>query len=84
MHLNGKVKFQLTIEDRVEDEVEGVLTLMSANQLCMIEVLGNTTKNEVKLDNPLSLIRSMLHLVRVALYRFRVAQRTSRSSGSDQ
>ena len=53
MHLNGKVKFQLTIEDRVEDEVEGVLTLMSANQLCMIEVFGSR-KKEVKLDNPLS------------------------------
>ena len=53
MHLNGEFEFQLAIEDRVEDEVEGVLTLMSANQLSMIEVFGSR-KKEVKLDNPLS------------------------------
>ena len=32
----------------------------------------------------LSLIRSIFHLVRVTLYRLRVAQRTNRSSNSDQ
>ena len=53
MHLNGEFEFQLAIEDRVEDEVEGVLTLISANQLSMIEVFGSR-KKEVKLDNPLS------------------------------
>ena len=53
MHLNGEFEFQLTIEDRVEGEVEGVLTLMLANQLSMIEVFGSR-KKEVKLDNPLS------------------------------
>ena len=53
MHLNGEFEFQLTIEDRVEDEVEGVLTLMLANLLSMIEVFGSR-KKEVKLDNPLS------------------------------
>ena len=81
MRLNDKFELQLTIED-VYDLVSSSIPQM--NQFSMIEVLGNTTKNEVKLDNPFSLIRSMLHLVRVALYRFRVAQRTSRSSGSDQ
>ena len=53
MHLNGEFEFQLAIEDRVEDEVEGVLTLMLANLLSMIEVFGSR-KKEVKLDNPLS------------------------------
>ena len=53
MHLNGEVKFQLSIENWVEDEGEGVLTLISANQLCMIEVFGSR-KKELKLDNPLS------------------------------
>ena len=53
MHLNGEFEFQLTIEDQVEGEVEGVLTLISANQLSMIEVFGSR-KKEVKLDNPLS------------------------------
>ena len=72
MRLNDKFELQLTIED-VYDLVSSSIPQM--NQFSMIEVLGNTTKNEVKLDNPLSLIRSMLHLVRVALYRFRVAQR---------
>ena len=51
MYLNGEFEFQLTIEDRVEDEVEGVLTLMLANLLSMIEVFGSRRK-EVKLDNP--------------------------------
>ena len=54
MQLNGEFELQLTIEDRVEGDGEGVLTLMLANQLSMIEVFGNTTKKEVKLDNPLS------------------------------
>ena len=44
----------MTIEDRVESDGEGVLILISTNQLSMIEVFGNTTKKEVKLDNLLS------------------------------
>ena len=52
--LNGEFELQLTIEDRVEYDGEGVSILMSANQLSRIEVFGNTTKKEVKLDNPLS------------------------------
>ena len=42
MQLNGEFELQLTIEDRVEGDGEGVLTLMLANQLSMIEVFGNT------------------------------------------
>ena len=51
IRLNGEFELQLTIED-VYDEVPSSIT--SANQFSMIEVFGNTTKKEVKLDNPLS------------------------------
>ena len=36
MRLNGEFELQLTIEDRVEGDSEGVLTLMPANQLSRI------------------------------------------------
>ena len=49
--LNGEFKLQLTIED-VYDQVHSSIPPM--NQFSMIEVFGNTTKKEVKLDNPLS------------------------------
>ena len=52
MQLNNEFKLLLTIEDRVENEGKRIPSLMSANQLSMIEMLGNTTKKEVKLDNP--------------------------------
>ena len=51
MPLNGEFELQLTIED-VYDEVPSSIPPM--NQFSMIEVFGNTTKKEVKLDNPLS------------------------------
>ena len=51
IRLNGEFELQLTIED-VYDEVPS--SIASANQFSMIEVFGNTTKKEVKLDNPLS------------------------------
>ena len=51
MHLNGQFELQLTIED-VYDQVPS--SILSMNQFSMIEVFGNTTKKEVKLDNPLS------------------------------
>ena len=54
MQLNGEFELQLTIEDRVEGDGVGVSILMSANQLSRIGVFGDTTKKEVKLDNPLS------------------------------
>ena len=54
MRLNDEFELHLTIEDRVEGEGEGALILMSASQLSMIEVLGNITKKEMKLGNPLS------------------------------
>ena len=55
MQLNNEFKLLLTIEDWVEGEGERIPTLMSVNQFSMIEVLGNTTKKKVKLDNPLFL-----------------------------
>ena len=51
MRLNGEFELQLTIED-VNDQMPFLIPPM--NQFSMIEVLGNTTKKEVKLDNPLS------------------------------
>ena len=51
IRLNGEFELQLTIDD-VYDEVPS--SIASANQFSMIEVFGNTTKKEVKLDNPLS------------------------------
>ena len=56
---------------------------MSAKQSRIIEVLVSSKKN-VKLDNPLLFVRSVFHLVRAALYRFRVAQRTHWLNDSDQ
>ena len=53
MQLNNEFKLLLTIEDRVENEGKCNPSLMSVNQFSMIEMLGNTTKKEVKLDNPL-------------------------------
>ena len=52
MRLNNEFELQLTKEDQVEGENEGTLTLISANQLSMIEVFGSG-KKEVKMDNPL-------------------------------
>ena len=51
MCLNGEFELQLTIED-VCDEVPSSIPPM--NQFSMIEVFGNNSKKEVKLDNPLS------------------------------
>ena len=51
MRINGEFELQLKIED-VYDQVPSLIPPM--NQFIMIEVLGNTTKKEVKLDNPLS------------------------------
>ena len=51
MRLNGEFEPQLMIED-VYDQVPS--SILPMNQFSMIEVFGNTTKKEVKLDNPLS------------------------------
>ena len=51
MRLNGEFELQLTIED-VYDQVPS--SILPMNQLSMMEVFGNTTKKEVKLDNPQS------------------------------
>ena len=81
MRLNGDFELQLTIEN-VYDQVPSSIPPM--NQFSMIEVLGNTRKEEGNEAGQSSLIRSMFHLVRVALYRFRVVPRPIRSSDSDQ
>ena len=52
IRLNGEFELQLRIEDVIDDHSES--TVSTANQFSMIEVFGNTTKKEVKLDNPLS------------------------------
>ena len=51
MRLNGEFELQLTIEDVFH---QGPSSILPMNQLSMMEVFGNTTKKEVKLDNPLS------------------------------
>ena len=71
IRLNGEFELQLTIED-VYDEVPSSISPM--NKFSMIEVFGNTTKKEVKLDNPLS-FNQCYNLVCVVVYGFRVAQR---------
>ena len=63
IRLNGEFELQLTIED-VYDEVPS--SIASANQFSMIEVFGNTTKKEVKLDNPLSF--DQCYISSVSLY----------------
>ena len=50
MRLSGEFEPQLMIED-VYDQVPS--SIPPINQFSMIEVFGNTTKKEVKLDNPL-------------------------------
>ena len=51
MRLNGEFELQLTRED-VYDQVPS--SVLPMNQFSMMEVFDNTTKKEVKLDNPLS------------------------------
>ena len=50
MQLNDIFELQWTIEDMYDQVPSSILPM---NQFSMIEVLGNTTKKEVKLDNPL-------------------------------
>ena len=51
MNLVGEFKLQLKIED-VIDQIHSQIE--STNQFSMIEVFGNNSKKELKLDNPLS------------------------------
>ena len=51
MPLNGEFELQLTIED-VYDQVPS--SIPHINQFSKIEVLGETSMKEVKLNNPLS------------------------------
>ena len=51
MRLNGEFELQLTIEN-VYDQVSS--SILPMNQFSMIEVLCNSKKKEVMLDNPLS------------------------------
>ena len=83
MRLNDEFEPHLTIEDRVEGEGEGVPILMSASQLSMIEVLGNITKKEMRLGNPLSF--DQCSISSVSLYTdFVLHNVPTRPSGSDR
>ena len=64
MNLNGEFELQLTIEDVIEQGVAGQVAM--TNQFSMIEVFGNNSKNEVKLDNPLSF--NQCYISSVSLY----------------
>ena len=72
--LNGLFEFQMTIVERIEDkgkgEGVGSLTLMSDNQMRILKVFGSGIREKAWTS---SLIRSVLHLIRVTLYRFCVA-----------
>ena len=63
MRLNGESELQLTMDD-VNDQVPS--SIPPINQFSMIEVLGNTTKKEVKLGNPLSF--DQCSILSVSLY----------------
>ena len=63
IRLNGEFELQLTMED-VYDLVPSSIPPM--NQFSMIEVFGNSTKKEVKLDNPLSF--DQCYISSVSLY----------------
>ena len=63
IHLNGEFELQLTIED-VCDQMH--IPVPSTNQFSMIEVFGNNSKKEVKLDNPLSF--NKCYISSVSLY----------------
>ena len=64
MNLVGEFELQLTIEDVIEQGV--VLQPAPTNQFSMIEVFGNNSKKEVKLDNPLSF--NQCYVSSVSLY----------------
>ena len=63
IYLNGEFELQLTIED-VCDQLN--TSVPSTNQFSMIEVFGNNSKKEVKLDNPLSF--NKCYISSVSLY----------------
>ena len=78
MQLNGEFELRLTIENRIEGEGEGSLTLISTNQFSMIEVFGSG-KKDIKLDNPLSFDQCSVFFISLyADYVF--ARRTTRPS----
>ena len=83
MRLNGEFELQLTIED-MYDEVPSSIPPM--NQFSMIEVFRNTTKKEVKLDNPLSFdqcsISSVSHYTDFELHNFPTDQVIVINAGS--
>ena len=63
MNLVGEFELQLTIEDVIE---QMNTSFTSTNQFSMIEVFGNNSKKEVKLDNPLSF--NQCYVSSVSLY----------------
>ena len=83
MRLNSEFELQLTIM-YMYDQVPSSIPPM--NQFSMIEVFGNTTKKEVKLDNPLSFdqcsISSVLHYTDFVFHNFPTYQVTLINAGS--
>ena len=64
IHLNGEFELQLTIAN-VCDQLHNPLP--STNQFNMIEVFGNNSKKEVKLDNPLSFNKCYISSVSLSM-----------------
>ena len=64
IHLNGEFELQLTIED-VCNQLH--TPVPSTNQFSMIEVFGNNSKKEVKLDNPLSFNKCYISSVSLSM-----------------
>ena len=60
MRLNGEFELHLTIEDVIDHVPSSILPM---NQLSVIEVFGNNSKKEMKLDNPLSFDKCFISLV---------------------
>ena len=64
IHLNGEFELQLTIAN-VCDQMH--TSVPSTNQFNMIEVFGNNSKKEVKLDNPLSFNKCYISSVSLSM-----------------
>ena len=69
MRLNGEFELQLTTEDRVEGDGEGVPIIMSANQFSMIEVFGNTRKRMcswIILSHSINVLSHLCHSIPIS------------------
>ena len=64
IHLNDEFELQMTIED-VCDQLHTLVP--STNQFSIIDVFGNNSKKEVKLDNPLSFNKCYISSVSLSM-----------------